>query len=66
MKLVEAASEAALATVLARAIEEIQPFASRLARVHDCFWLRIWLRRETRAVPAVDSIHDILGTAGTH
>jgi hypothetical protein len=34
-----------LATEIAREIESARPVESRLARVHDQFWLRLWLRR---------------------
>lgn len=41
-ELVESATEAPLARVLARALERRKPTASRLVRVHDCLWLRMW------------------------
>jgi len=45
VELIEAGSEPALVYVLAKSIEQARPVASRLVRVHDCLWLRMWLRR---------------------
>ena len=45
VELLEAASEPALVRALARAVERAQPVESRLVRVHDCLWLRMWSSR---------------------
>jgi hypothetical protein len=45
VELIEAGSEPALVHMLAKSIERSRPVASRLVRVHDCLWLRMWLRR---------------------
>jgi len=45
VELIEANSEPALVYVLAKSIERARPVESRLVRVHDCLWLRMWLRR---------------------
>ena len=42
VQLIEAASEPVLVRSLARAIERTRPAESRLVRVHDCLWLRMW------------------------
>lgn len=62
VELVEAASEAALAGALARAIERARPVASRLVRVHDCVWLRMVLRPARSPVPALDAVRDLIGS----
>jgi len=63
VELVEAVSEPALAYAMARALERARPVESRLARVHDCFWLRMWLRPAARALPELDSVCDLIGSA---
>ena len=42
VELLEATSEPALVRALARAVERVRPRQSRLVRVHDCLWLRMW------------------------
>ncbi len=64
VELIEAASEPALAYAMARALERARPVESRLARVHDCLWLRMWLRPRTSAVPELDAVSDLIGSAG--
>lgn len=65
-ELIEAASEGALARALAAAIERLRPVESRLVRVHDCLWLRLWLRRQPGPVPHLDAVRDLIGSAGAH
>lgn len=62
VELVEAASEAALAAALARAIERTPPLESKLVRVHDCVWLRMFFRPQAGAVPALDAVRDVIGS----
>jgi hypothetical protein len=64
VELVEAASEAALVFALTKAIERARPQESRLVRVHDCLWLRMWLRPQSGAVPEIDSVQDMICSAG--
>jgi hypothetical protein len=63
VELTEAVSESALAHSMVRAIERVQPVESRLVRVHDCLWLRLWLRPQRGPVPEPDSIEDVVGAA---
>jgi hypothetical protein len=63
VELIEAASEPALAHAIARALERVQPVEARLARVHDCLWLRMWLRPPTSALPERESVYDLIGSA---
>ena len=59
-ELIEAASEPALAKTLAIRVERARPVESRLARVHDCIWLRMWLRPQRGPVPEAGSIQDVI------
>ena len=62
VELLEAASEPALVRVLTKAIERVKPVESRLVRVHDCLWLRMWRRQQAAAVPDVNSVQDLICT----
>ncbi|MGA2205930.1 MAG: hypothetical protein ABSG10_04280 [Terracidiphilus sp.] len=66
VELVEAATEPALAAALARAVERARPVEARLVRVHDCLWLRMWLRAQRGPLPEPAWIHDVIGSAGVH
>ena len=66
VELVEAATEPVLASALAKAVERACPVEARLVRVHDCLWLRMWLRRQTGPVPESDSVRDLIGSTGAH
>jgi len=65
VELIEAVSERALARALAQAIERVRPVESRLVRVHDCFWLRMWIKPQRGAMPALDTVRDLIGSATT-
>jgi len=54
-ELIEAASEAPLTRVLARALERSKPADARLVRVHDCLWLRMWASARTQSVNMVQT-----------
>lgn len=62
VELVEAAGEAALARAMTRTLERMRPLEARLVRVHDCLWLRMWLRRQSGAVPALETTADLIGS----
>ena len=64
VELIEAASEPALVHALAKSIERVRPMESRLVRVHDCLWLRLWRRLQGGAVPEQDSVQDLICTIG--
>lgn len=66
VELIEAATEAALALALTKAVERARPVEARLARVHDCLWLRMWLRPQCGPLPEPGTIQDVIGSAGTH
>ncbi len=64
VELVEAVSEPAVVHVLARAIERVRPVESRLVRVHDCLWLRMWRRRQHGPLPATENVEDLICSIG--
>lgn len=64
VELIEAVSRAAAAHVLTRSIEQARPVESRLVRVHDCIWLRLWLRPQKGALPEIGSVRDIVCSIG--
>lgn len=64
VQLAEAVSESAAAHLLARSIERLHPAHSRLVRVHDCIWLRMWLAREADPVPPHSAVYDVVCTIG--
>jgi hypothetical protein len=66
VELIEAVSEPALVHALARAIERARPVESRLARVHDCLWLRMWRQPQNGPMPERGSIQDLICSIGLH
>jgi hypothetical protein len=69
VELVEAVSLSAAAHALARSVERIRPVASRLVRVHDCLWLRLWLRAQIGPgspgpLQDTDSVQDVICSIG--
>lgn len=65
-ELMEASTERALASAFAKAVERTRPVESRLVRVHDCFWLRMWIRPQSGPLPDPDSIRDLIGSVRSH
>ncbi len=64
VELLEAASESALVRALTRAVERARPVESRLVRVHDCLWLRMWNRMQPGPLPEQDSVRDVIASIG--
>jgi hypothetical protein len=60
VELIEAASEPAAVHALSKSIERTRPAESRLVRVHDCLWLRMWHRPQNGPLPERDSILDLI------
>jgi hypothetical protein len=54
MKLETAADEDVLAARMTAILEQKKPVASRLARLHQYYWMRVWL--ESAAVGKVGSL----------
>jgi hypothetical protein len=63
-QLAEAVSEAAGAHAMARSIERMQPVNSRIVRIHDLIWLRMWLSRENDPVSGDFSVSDVICSIG--
>jgi hypothetical protein len=66
VELMEAATEQAVAHALSKSIEQARPVESRLVRVHDCLWLRMWLRLQDGPLPERGSIQDLICSIGVH
>jgi hypothetical protein len=72
VELIEAGSEPALVYVLAKSIEQARPVASKLVRVHDCLWLRMWLRQPgglslgSGSISDSNSTQDLICSVGAH
>ena len=60
VSLIETGFETPIARVLARAIERARPVESRLVRIHDCLWLRMWLRPQSAALPDRNGVEDVI------
>jgi hypothetical protein len=66
VELIEANSELALVQALLKRVEGTRPVESRLTRVHDCLWLRMWLRPQKGPLAEADSIHDLICSVCAH
>jgi len=67
VELIEATGEPALVHAIARAIERVRPAESRLVRVHDCIWLRMWTKPRGGPVAAEPgSVRDLIASIGAH
>ena len=66
VELLEAVSAPALVTALTRRIESTRPVESRLVRVHDSLWLRMWNRPQVREIPEAAAVQDVLCTIDGH
>ena len=66
VELIEAATERAVVQVLTQAIERARPAESRLVRVHDCLWFRMWRQRQSGPLPEAKSVQDLICSIGAH
>jgi hypothetical protein len=66
VELIEAGSEPAMIHALSKAVERARPAGSRLVRVHDCVWLRMWPRPQAGPLPEADSVEDLICSVGAH
>lgn len=64
VRLIEVADLMALRGVLSRMIEAEKPMQSRIVRVHDCIWLRMWRRTDVGPVPRRDAVEDVICSFG--
>ena len=65
-ELIETGSEQALAHALAKTIERERPADSRLVRVHDCLWFRMWRRPQSGPRPEAAWVQDLIGSIHAH
>ncbi len=61
-ELIEAASEPVLVRALARRVEQLRPVESRIVRVHDCLWLRLWTAPQAGPIPQAAGVCDVICT----
>jgi len=61
-ELLDAGSEAALAAMLAGTVERVQPRETRMARVHDCLWVRMWRRLQRGPMPEPETVIDLIAS----
>jgi len=66
VELIEANSEPALVEALCRRMEKVRPVESRLVRMHDCLWLRMWLRPQRGPVPEISLVQDTICSVRAH
>jgi hypothetical protein len=66
VELVEVASEPAMVYALSKAIERARPAESRLVRMHDCLWLRMWRRPPSGLMPDASAIQDLICSIGAN
>ena len=66
VELMEAVSEQVMAQALSKAIEQARPVESRLVRVHDCLWLRMWRQLQSDTMPVRGSVYDLICSIGVH
>jgi hypothetical protein len=60
----EAVSESAAAHLLAKFVERLQPAASRLVRVREWLWLRMFLKPQDAGDLRISSVRDVICTIG--
>jgi hypothetical protein len=61
VRLIEAGSQDGLAASFTRILEAWKPAESRLVRIRDYYWLRMW-RRRAGAETRLDAVEDVLGS----
>ena len=66
VELIETSSEQALVQVLARRVESERPVESRLVRMHDCLWLRMWRCPQRGPVPELACVQDLICSLRPH
>jgi hypothetical protein len=66
VELMEAVTESALLQVLSKRIEKIKPVESRLVRMHDCLWLRMWVHPQKGPLPQIDTVRDVICSLRDH
>ena len=62
--LIEAASPSAAAHALSQVIERQMPVASRLVRIREFLWLRLWRREPSDPLPGRSDVEDLVCSIG--
>jgi len=65
LELVEAVSDVAASHALSRSVEKARPVESRLVRVRDHLWLRMWLSHQNGPLPENNSVRDVVCSVGS-
>jgi hypothetical protein len=65
-ELIEASSASSLARALGKAVERVKPMQSKLIRMHDCLWLRMWRRPPAEAIPEISAVEDVIASLAAH
>ena len=60
VELLEVSSEAQLGRAMSRVIEKVRPVESRLVRVHDFLWLRMWRRTPSGLRADASHVEDVI------
>jgi len=66
VELIEAVSEPVLVDALVKRVERFKPVESRMVRVHDCLWMRLWRKHQQTIVPELDTVQDLICTIRSH
>jgi hypothetical protein len=59
-ELIESASEQVLVEMLTKRLERVKPVECRVVRVHDCLWVRLWLRPQKGSLAKMDEVQDLI------
>lgn len=59
-ELISTLSDAPLVRALTKAVERVRPVESKVIRVHDCLWLRMWSRPQSGALPENSGVEDVI------
>jgi hypothetical protein len=65
-ELVEASSELVVARVLTKIVERVKPLESRLVRLHDCLWLRMWRSPRNGPLSEISEVEDVVCSLQTN
>ena len=64
LRLMEAERETAVVHALSRTLESAKPVEAKLARVHDCLWLRMWHTKPEGPFPTLAQVEDVICSLG--
>jgi Type II secretion system (T2SS), protein E, N-terminal domain len=64
VRLIEVPDGTALTGVLTRIVEAEKPQQTRITRIHDCIWMRMWKRLDSGPIPRRDCVEDVVCSFG--